>query len=496
MPPFSCEDPNLITITTSLARQLRAIFRRALRLTNRDVGPELVLCAGVDGLRIRAQNTHAAVEHHTPGGIPSEQIRVPLAMLADCEGTKAEPVFVEQEADGNVVVQWTDRQIPQAVRYDRAAGEVPAFPATPVTMAQADNRLWRALADATLITDSDSIRFATDCLQLRGTGGKIVATNCQQLLVQAGFSFPWDDDVLVPRNSLFTYRELPTNVPLFIGRSDKWLTLKAGPWTFHLAIDTDRKFPRTEEIIQRPETAVTRLTIAPADAEFLADAIERLPCEEDDMHQAVTLDLNGKVIVRARASGSKVPTELVLNRSSTSGEDIRLTTNRNFLARAVKLGFRELYMYGAEVPLQACDENRTLLWALLGESGAIQPNPKAIQIESRQFGDGQSQRSDTVPTPISRRANTMVKATTRPQNTAADEPLDGGGNGSGSGHGNPNGSAGPVDPVELAEALRATLRTALGQVSELVSALKQQKRNTRSVQSALATLRQLEKVAL
>ena len=191
-----------------------------------------------------------------------------------------------------------------------------------------------------------------------------------------------------------------------------------------------------------------------------------------------------------------MPTELVLNRSSTSGEDIRLTTNRNFLARAVKLGFRELYMYGAEVPLQACDENRTLLWALLGESGAIQPNPKAIQIESRQFGDGQSQRSDTVPTPISRRANTMVKATTRPQNTAADEPLDGGGNGSGSGHGNPNGSASPVDPVELAEALRATLRTALGQVSELVSALKQQKRNTRSVQSALATLRQLEKVAL
>lgn len=483
----------MITITTSLARQLRAMFRRALRLTNRDAGPELVLCAGVDGLRVRAQNTHAAVEHHTPGSIPSEQIRVPLAMLADCEGTKAEPVFVEQEADGNVVVQWTDRQIPQVVRYDRAAGEVHAFPATPETMAPVDNRLWRALADATLITDSDSIRFATDCLQLRGQGGKIVATNCQQLLVQAGFSFPWEDDVLVPRNSLFTYRELPTNVPLFIGRSDKWLTLKAGPWTFHLAIATDRKFPRTEEIIQRPETAVTRLIIAPADAEFLADAIERLPCEEDDMHQAVTLDLNGKVIVRARASGSKVPTELVLNRSSTSGEDMRLTTNRNFLARAVKLGFRELYMYGPEVPLQACDENRTLLWALLGESGVIRPNPKAIQIESLQFGDGQSQRSVTVPTPISRRMNTMVKAT-QPQNPAADEPLNGGGNGNGNGNG--NGSAGLVDPIEQAEALRVTLRAALGQVSELVSALKQQKKNTRSVQSALATLRQLEKLAL
>ena len=69
--------------------------------------------------------------------------------------------------------------------------------------------------------------------------------------------------------------------------------------------------------------AVTRLTIAPADAEFLCDAIERLPCDEDGLHQAVTVDLNGHVIVRAQANDSKVPTELVLNRSSASGENMR-----------------------------------------------------------------------------------------------------------------------------------------------------------------------------
>ncbi len=82
----------------------------------------------------------------------------------------------------------------------------------------------------------------------------------------------------------------------------------------------------------------------------------------------------------------------------------------------------------------------------------------------------------------------MVKST-KPQSEAADETANG------IGHSQPD-AAGPADLIEQAEALRTTLRTALGQVSELVSALKQQKKNTRSVQSALATLRQLERVAL
>jgi hypothetical protein len=346
------------------------------------------------------------------------------------------------------------------------------------------------LAEATNTTDADSIRYATNCVQLRGKAGKIVATDSRQLLVQSGFSFPWDDDLLVPRSSLFTYRQLPIDVPLCIGRSDNWLTLQTGPWTFHLAIDKERRFPRTEDLIRRPETAVTRLTIAPADAEFLADAIERLPCDDDGLNQAVTVDLNGQVIVRARANDSKVPTELVLTRSSASGEDMRLAIGRTYLARAIQLGFRELCLYGPEVPLQACGENRAYVWAPLGVHGVIQPNNKTVRIDS---AASQSQpRTVQTTTPTTRSVITMVKST-KPQSEAANETANG--NGNGNGHSQPD-AAGPADLIEQAEALRTTLRTALGQVSELVSALKQQKKNTRSVQSALATLRQLERVAL
>ena len=83
------------------------------------------------------------------------------------------------------------------------------------------------------------------------------------------------------------------------------------------------------------------------------------------------------------------------------------------------------------------------------------------------------------------------------QNQAADENGNGnnGSNGN-NGNGHSSGVCEPVDLIEQAETLRSTLRTAAGQASELIAALKQQKKTARSVQSALATLRQLDRVAL
>ena len=101
----------------------------------------------------------------------------------------------------------------------------------------------------------------------------------------------------------------------------------------------------------------------------------------------------------------------------------------------------------------------------------------------------------------------MAKST-KPQSQAAVEAT---ANGNCNGNGSPNGAAnahgpangngqpdaaGSTDLIEQAEVLRSTLRTATTQVGDLIAALKQQKKATRSMQTALATLRQLEKVAM
>jgi hypothetical protein len=58
-----------------------------------------------------------------------------------------------------------------------------------------------------------------------------------------------------------------------------------------------------------------------------------------------------------------------------------------------------------------------------------------------------------------------------------------------------NGSAEPgepLDPIGEAEELRVALQAALTRTSRLIAALKQQKRQTRVVETALASLRRLQ----
>jgi hypothetical protein len=63
-----------------------------------------------------------------------------------------------------------------------------------------------------------------------------------------------------------------------------------GPWTFALAIDTARRFPRVDDVIPRASAASSRLALDPEDAVFLAATLPRLPGRDGD-HAPVTLDL-------------------------------------------------------------------------------------------------------------------------------------------------------------------------------------------------------------
>jgi tetratricopeptide (TPR) repeat protein len=56
-----------------------------------------------------------------------------------------------------------------------------------------------ALADASQITDPESSRYALGCIQLQGTSGKMAATDGRQILLQSGFTFPWQEDLLLPQ---------------------------------------------------------------------------------------------------------------------------------------------------------------------------------------------------------------------------------------------------------------------------------------------------------
>ena len=373
----------MITLTRRQARGLRGVFRRStLGIAHRGPIPPLVLAVEAGQLCARHRYAHLAVEHAVASAWPSTgSVALPLEALADLEGRDEATVALEALAPDRTVARWSDRGIPQAREYPVTPIGTAAFPEPPRSWSEAPLGLLDALAEATATAAEDDSRYALSCLMLRGTAGSIAATDGRQALVQGGFAFPWAGDVLVRRSPLFACRDLPRDLPVSIGKAEAHVVLKVGPWTIWLEIPANLRFPDVDRILPGPRDAATRLKLDPDDARFLLDSLGRLP-GADEPNAPATVDLNGKVAVRARASGEGPATELVLSRSSYTGPPIRLQTNREILARAIRLGFAEVEVVDADNPLVCRDGRRILAWQPLSKDSAIGPVDDVTRIES------------------------------------------------------------------------------------------------------------------
>jgi len=475
----------MIEITRALARQLRAVFRKAVPISaGRSPRPPLVLHAGKDGLRVRAHHPEVAAEFHLPGTRPADVIAMPAETLHDFGGRKDETVILETTEPGTVQVRWDDSGLPQVRDYTTPDQEkLPAFPEEPRRLSPVDATILKALDDAAQTAARDGVRFAVQKLQLRGGTGEIIATDGRQLLVQSGFTLPWKEDVLVTATGIFACRELPQEGTVAIGRTDKHVCVRVGPWTFFLGIDADARFPDTRSIIPAATANATICRLTAEDAAFLVKALPRLPGRDED-NAPLTLDLNGQVAVRAKADGQCRPTEVVLSRSQVVGPPVCFVSNRLYLARAVALGFTEFRVMKADVPVVCRQPDRTYLWMPLGKDGALPPSDDVLRITSA---------GDEPATPLAkkeRRRDTMTKPTTNGQDNG--HSLQRGGSDDGNAT-NGNGT-GLGALIAEAQSLKEVLHDAYGRTARLVAALKRHKRQSRLMASTLASLRQLQQI--
>ncbi len=469
----------MITITRRLASQLKPVFRRALQLT-RGSGPVLSFETGPEDIRVRASSENAAVEYHAAGEFQAEQLYVPFEVLADIEARKDNPVKLEQAGDGCVSASWQDGDVPQMTQYQVEAGPGKEFPAYPATTLANPPRLLGALRDAMASVDEAPARYATGCIELRGGTGALVAADGKQILLQDGFEFPWEEDLIVPRNLVFGSKELPANQPVEVGNTEDWFTVRAGPWVFHLRINKEGRFPKVDDLIRPADTAATTLRLAAADRAFLAKTLKRLPCEYE-LTQPITVDLNGDVAIRARPEdGSKV-TEVVLRGSERIGNAVCFNTNRQFLAKAITLGFEEVFIFDPKQPVLCQDQHRRFVWALLEPGEAIKTSKDAIRIESpgKEAAVTQPKRR--------RREKPMAKAPSNSKETS----------GNGRSRGDTAASTEqetPANALDQAAELQVVLRDAVAKTTALIRTLKREKKQAKLVRSTLASLKQIQTI--
>ena len=475
----------MLTIPRSVLRRFRTLCRRGgLHKTHVSGGPVVTFIGGPEGCRIRAASADIAIEYREPGSCHDVTIRLPLAALELCEGRDDGLVTIETQTDDQVRLSWSDRGVPrQSEQVQPEIGSTP-FPPPPTTSISNPAGLWSDLGDAVATTDPQSSRYALGCLHLRGVLGRIETTDGRQVLVQSGYHFGFEEDVLIPASKLLGIADVTSGESISVGRTEEHVGISVGCWLILLRIQKDARFPKIDQILPNPDSAKSRLELSPVDAGFLKETIPRLPCD-DTLHDPITLDLNGRVLVRSRETAASRPTEVLLGSSQLTGEPVILNTNRRFVERALKLGFRSVCIYGPDSPVMCADENRRFLWALLDKGSAIPRHDDPQRIDAPSRADAGSAISTTKPKekvmavalPAAARSTVMPSETTKVPSAKPVQAR----------------SAGSV--IEQSLTLRDTLRSAAQQAGELARSLKQQKRQSRFVATTLASLKELQRAA-
>jgi hypothetical protein len=499
----------MIEIPRSLARRLRAVFRRCARQAKLAHPPAVLFQTSREGLWARLPGPDVAVAYHQPGGhAAAAELAVPLIALDDFAGRGDEPVVLEDGGDGRVQARGGDAGVPQQRSYEVTdRDKLPAFPAAPARWSRNEPALLGALAEAAQVAADSAGRYALSCLQLGGSQGRVAATDGRQLFIQEGFALGREDFVLVPATTVFAAKELPRDLPVEIGRTPTHLAVRVGDWTVCLRIKSEARFPAIDQVVPLASTIASRCLIGFEDAAFLERTLSRLPGHQDDA-AAVTVDLNNQVFIRAKAADEKQVTEVVLSRSTASGKPVRFATNRKYLARALALGFTELEVVDANTPVLCQDGRRRYVWMPLGKDDAIAPTDQAVRIESGTTGavaakaNGRIRQPQTVsihaPTSAPPSRLTLLQPG---EDEPAGVPMSQPGPPQPTAQGPKPVSARPAEDgglqalIEEAEALKGVLRDAYTRTHHLLTAARRQRKQAHAVKAAMASLRQLQQAS-
>ena len=132
----------------------------------------------------------------------------------------------------------------------------------------------------------------------------MVASDGRQLLVQAGYSLPWKDDVLIPALPAFASRGLAGQQNVRLGRQGKLLLLEAGPWLLRLPVEGARGFPYVGKVIPAAQGNVTRLHLDAEDVRLLLEKLPGMPGhDEHDALSRSRVPVAGAAVAWRRAAG-------------------------------------------------------------------------------------------------------------------------------------------------------------------------------------------------
>ncbi|QDT16774.1 hypothetical protein [Alienimonas californiensis] len=501
-----------ITLPRRTLHAFRTVLKKHLGLKARDDGPPVRIDAGAEGgTRLTAVGPDGrGVSLLIPGDRPPAGLVLPFNLLAEAGAAKNGDVSLA-EANGGaaVVANWDEKGVPRSARgslekqdRDRAATFAP--PAVG-SFHDPGPGFAAALRSAVAVTDAESTRYALGCVRLDPHAGRIEATDSHHLLIARGYSFPWEQPVLLPAPHVLSCSQLK-DAELRVARVTDGpkvplVVLSVGDWTLWTPEARDARFPDLDRVVPGGEGKAS-VSLSGADAAFLADRLDRLPGVGAD-RRPVTLEAkDGLFLIRAADEGGR-PVELATASSQVSGTAI-CVADRRFVGRALSNGCTEIVLNGAEEPVR-CDAagtetlSTTIVFATL--AGDPVSAKDAVRLTADEPTNSAPPRAAETPVAVregrtSQPASPTRTAPTMPRNRIAQNANGYRTNGDANGHAvrgeeNPDTSPDHDALLERVSALGSTLSDAASEARSLATDLRKLKRRNRTVTSALAGLKRL-----
>jgi len=402
-----------------------------------------------------------------------------ILSMADLErftGSGSDLVNFEMLSEKRGRASWKVRDIPASREFDCAKSER-KWPDTPAELTPIPSTFLQAMHEAGRSTASDRGKYAMDWIQIRGQAGQLIASDTKQLLVQSGFTFPFEETLLLPAVPIFGAKEL-LRQSVSIGFTTPWLCVDVGPWRIWLQSEPELRYPDVFEVV--PKALRSQVVFQERDVETILEVLA-MPMPTGESSRPVTIDLGEQVYVRIRPDETAEILEAPLPNSRRVGIDVQLVVDSELLGRGLSLGFREFRISAPHRPIHSLDPNRMYL-CITGDPAAALPAPL--------------DRPETVVEPPSKPAiaalegSAMVVLSPSPLPQRSFTVLDREPALVANGHVSLT-ADGTIDPLTEAEALRLALTDAACRIGRLIAYLKQFGSGPRIVAAASSGLRQL-----
>jgi hypothetical protein len=226
-------------------------------------------------------------------------------------------------------------------------------------------------------------RYALNCIQLQGSKASLAATDGRQLLIQSGLHWPFEEDLLLANyRKLFACGDFPEG-PMEVCKTERQLVFRAGHWEFFLPIEESQRYPQVDDVLPAPEEAVANLEFTAGDAKYLREVLPHLPFDALDHERPVTIELNGKIGVRARSMKTPAGVEVILRNSQGSGADLMCAMQRGYMQRALDLGLRRFqFFHKGCAPVVVRQGDTTYCWATYHQDTVVKGTPETELRES------------------------------------------------------------------------------------------------------------------